>query len=158
MKNIIVVGYPKSGNTWITRLIAELVGCQVAGFWNSELDEVAVEGQDRVSDFRCFKSHHQLDELNVDIDNDENPVIYVLRDPRDVAVSGAGFFKHNRSERIEKFLEKIPKGKSLYGVISKIIHPEAHRIDKMIQAILYGSEEVHYWCRIFWKNHYMPYL
>ena len=56
MKNIIVVGYPKSGSTWITRLTAELVGCPITGFWNqSNQNEIAREGQDRTSDFRCFK-------------------------------------------------------------------------------------------------------
>ena len=65
MKKIIVVGYPKSGCTWATRLVAELVGCPVAGFWQSDKKEIAIEGEDRVSDFRCYKSHHQLAELGV---------------------------------------------------------------------------------------------
>ena len=45
MKNIIVVGYPKSGCTWATRLVAELVGCPVGGFWQSDKKEIAVEGE-----------------------------------------------------------------------------------------------------------------
>ena len=47
VKNIIVAGYPKSGCTWATRLLAELVGCPVAGFWNSDKDEIAIEGEER---------------------------------------------------------------------------------------------------------------
>lgn len=31
-KRIIVTGYPKSGNEWVSRLIAAVVGCPVSGF------------------------------------------------------------------------------------------------------------------------------
>jgi hypothetical protein len=57
MKNIIVIGYPKSGCTWATRLVAELVGCPVAGFWQSRRKEIAIEGEERVSDLSLPTNH-----------------------------------------------------------------------------------------------------
>lgn len=107
MKNVIIVGYPKSGNTWITRLTAELIGCPVSGFWNEpDNQEIAVEGQSRNSEFRCFKSHHPLSELSNTFDTKDhkkNHIIYVIRDPRDVSVSGAHYFKfENRFKRLQK--------------------------------------------------------
>jgi hypothetical protein len=126
MKNIIIAGYPKSGNTWITRLVAELVGCPVSGFWREPNNkEIAIEGQDRVSDFRCFKSHHQLHELEVDINSNKRSILYVIRDPRDVTVSGAHYFNLT--------------------------------IDQMLNAVLYGSQQVHHWCRISWNTHWKTY-
>ena len=80
MKEIIVIGYPKSGCTWATRLVAELVGCPVAGFWLSDKEEIATEGQERISDYRCFKSHHQLSELGISPNHSEKRLIYILRD------------------------------------------------------------------------------
>lgn len=60
MKNrIIVCGYPKSANTWLTRLAAEIVGGSVAGFWCEPFNnDAAIEGLERESDFQCFKAHH----------------------------------------------------------------------------------------------------
>lgn len=63
MKKIIIAGYPKSGNTWLTRLVAEIVGCPVTGFLYSQHFEIAKEGGDRKSEFECFKSHHKYYEL-----------------------------------------------------------------------------------------------
>jgi len=158
IRNIIVVGYPKSGNTWITRLVSELTDCPVAGFWGSKHREIAIEGQDRASEFCCFKSHHQLNELGVEVNN-ENRIIYVVRDPRDIAISGANYFRLDKFKIVGELFAKIPKGKSLYNkIIYKITTPENYRIWKMIDAILYGSNFVDHWCRISWKNHYTPYL
>lgn len=159
MKNIIVVGYPKSGNTWLTRLTAELVNCPVVGFWNSDHDEIAREGEDRKSDFRCFKSHHQLHELKIEDNPDEYYIIYIVRDPRDVIVSGAHYFRFERRDQIGKLLMRIPKGlRVCRKIMYKVLNPQTCRIQKMMNAVIHGSAEVHHWCRIPWNSHYKPYL
>ncbi len=63
-KKVIIVGYPKSGNTWITRLTAELLNCPVKGFlYEKDNNEIAIEGLNRTSIYECYKSHHQYNEL-----------------------------------------------------------------------------------------------
>jgi hypothetical protein len=55
MVDVIIVGYPKSGNTWVTRLVAELIGCPVVGFLDyDDQPEIAREGLNRRSDYQCF--------------------------------------------------------------------------------------------------------
>ena len=38
-ETVYVVGYPKSGCTWLTRLVAELLGCPVSGFLGAVNDD-----------------------------------------------------------------------------------------------------------------------
>jgi hypothetical protein len=159
MKNIIVVGYPKSGNTWITRLVAELVNCPVVGFWNSDCDEIAREGFNRKSDIGCFKSHHQFHELAFPNHLEELKIIYAIRDPRDLAISGAHYFDFERYPAIRDIFKRLPKGIRIYNkTLKKALCSEQYRLDQMIQTILYGSEHINYFCRIPWKEHYKPYL
>jgi hypothetical protein len=159
LKNIIIVGYPKSGNTWITRLTADLLGCPIKGFWKEpESYEIACEGQDRVSPLKCFKAHHSFPELDLDINSSENKVIYVIRDPRDVALSGANFFEFNRLPNIRKTLRKSPFGTAFYNkIIYKIIHYERCKIEQMTSAILHGDPDLS-WCHIPWSDHYKSYI
>src|SRR6056297_564086 len=94
---VIASGYPKSGNTWLTRLTAQLIGCPVKGFWTQPQNkDHAIEGTERVSEYRCFKSHHtyqSLEESFTTFGNRTEKVIYIVRDPRDVAISATFFFK-----------------------------------------------------------------
>src|SRR5258708_15888610 len=114
MKKIIVVGYPKSGCTWATRLVAELVGCPVGGFWQSRKNEIAIEGEARISDFRCYKSHHQLADLGVRPNDPETWIIYVLRDPRDIALSAANYFQFDRFPRPPPPFPTFPRAAKFY--------------------------------------------
>lgn len=158
MKNIIVVGYPKSGCTWATRLIAELVGCPVAGFWKSDKEEIATEGEDRVSNFRCYKSHHQLTELDVDLDESNTRVVYILRDPRDIAVSAADYFEFDRFPKVSAFFRTFRRGTKLYRhTLYPLLVRQDYRLEKMTEALLHGSAEVHNWCRASWSEHRRPY-
>ena len=158
MKNLIVVGYPKSGCTWATRLVAELVGCPVAGFWKSDKKEIAVEGEDRVSDFRCFKSHHPLAELGVSPSELANAVIYILRDPRDIAISASDYFQFDRFPKLAELFRRVRRGEKLYRhTLYPLLVRQDYRLEKMTGALLHGSAEVHNWVRISWREHWRPY-
>ncbi len=183
MKNIIVVGYPKSGCTWATRLVAELVGCPVAGFWQSTKKEIAVEGQDRVSEFRCYKSHHPLPELGFlpvgrdsvepGEDNDQVPrllpeldgvsphrnrVLYILRDPRDIALSAANHFQFVRYPFLRWPFRFLPQGEKLYRhTLYPLLVRQNYRLERMTEALLEGSAAVHKSVRLSWLEHWRPY-
>lgn len=152
---IVISGYPKSGNTWVTRLVAELLHCPVAGFWGEpNNNEVAIEGTDRESTYECFKSHHQYHELMESPELDNYRLIYVIRDPRDIAISGSHYFSFpGRFKTIERVLQYVPGGTKLAS-----INNQSYRLNKMIEAVLYGNSEVHHWTRVSWKNHLLPYL
>ena len=158
MNKIVVVGYPKSGCTWATRLVAELVGCPVAGFWQSDKKEIAVEGEHRISDFRCYKSHHQLNELGLQPNDPAAWLIYILRDPRDIAISAANYFQFDRYPRLAALFRSVRRGEKLYRhTLYPLLVSQNYRLDRMTEALLHGSAEVHNWCRVSWSGHWRPY-
>ena len=158
MKKIIVVGYPKSGCTWATRLVAELVGCPVAGFWGSDKAEIAVEGTERVSDYRVFKSHHQLAELGAAPDDPATHLLYILRDPRDIALSGARHFACDRFPKLLALFRALPRGEKLYRhTLYPLLVRQDYRLERMTDALLHGSAAVHNWLKISWREHWRPY-
>lgn len=154
MKNLVVVGYPKSGCTWVTRLLAELIGCPVAGFWHSEKSEIAVEGAERISDYRCHKSHHQYHELALGL---EDRAVYVLRDPRDIAVSAASHFIFRRFGKYRTW-ERAAWARKLYAhTLYPLLVRQNARLEKMTGALLAGDARVHNWVRVSWQGHLRPY-
>ena len=158
MKRVLVIGYPKSGCTWATRLTAELIGCPVAGFWQSDKREIAIEGQERISEYRCYKSHHQLAELG-DLPNDpETWLVYVLRDPRDIAISAANHFQFDRFPGVARFFGRSRHGEKLYRhTLYPLLVRQNYRLEEMTTALLRGSRRVHNWVRVSWREHWQPY-
>jgi len=162
MKKIIIVGYPKSGNTWLTRLTADLLDCPVEGFLYSPNNvEIAIEGSERKSEFRVYKSHHQFSELTEE-DKKNAKIIYVIRDPRDVSLSGSNYFDFGNpifnnikwyDWSIQSFFPKL-----ITVIKTKINLIYLQKRKKMNKAVLYGDNNVHHWCRISWKTHLMPYF
>jgi hypothetical protein len=153
MKNIVIVGYPKSGNTWITRLVAELIQCSVEGFWHSGHEEIASEGEDRVSEFACYKSHHQLHELEA-LPDQPWKIIYVIRDPRDIVFSGIPYFYRGYLKTSKPKILSSP-------LIARIYFHLAGRREmkrKMIKTVLEGDARTHRWCKVSWAEHVTPYL
>lgn len=154
--DVIVVGYPKSGNTWVVRLIAELLQCPVKGFWHASHEEIATEGLDRESPFQCWKAHHQFYELDLNKrQTDSVKIIYVVRDPRDIVVSAANYFWiEPRFPLLHKLLIHLPCGLRFYY---RFIMTSGYRKRVMTRTVLKGRYATHPWCRIPWKKHVISY-
>ena len=100
---IYIAGYPKSGTTWITRLLGDVLDCRTGGSTPLEDEiEIATEGLSRKTNLVVRKGHFVLDNeeskypvlrkhtLNWKaLDPEKHKVVFVIRDPRDIAVSGA---------------------------------------------------------------------
>lgn len=115
---IYVAGYPKSGTTWLTRLLGDVLNSPTGGCMPSEdASEVATGGQYRSGSYIVRKGHFVL------IDDDTGPVVprphrltwqqltnerivFLVRDPRDICVSGAWHWRVTS----EQFLDRMIKG------------------------------------------------
>lgn len=98
-KEVFVVGYPRSGNTWTARLLGDVLASRVTGFPGES--PLAEDGPDRKGPYIVRQSHLRVtrgkdfDDLvgnyNFYIDNyDKNndpAIVHVIRDPRDMLVS-----------------------------------------------------------------------
>ncbi|NNK80586.1 MAG: hypothetical protein HKO93_03725 [Flavobacteriales bacterium] len=164
MQKIIVVGYPKSGNTWLCRLTGELLQCPVKGFLYADHYEIAAEGSGRESQFEIFKSHHQYDEISKrDIENAR--IIYIIRDPRDVSISGRKYFNFHLGPFKEVgdpdkgLLRKVLfKLKSITNRLNDSLFGDRVKCKRMNKALLEGNNNVHHWCRVSWREHFTPFV
>ena len=96
-REIVVIGYPRSGNTWLSRLLGDLLDSPVGGLYNAK--PLATEGGDRPGPFKVLQLHlkpvHEMREsvlpsawgLCVPLWKGNPPIVHVVRDPRDVVVS-----------------------------------------------------------------------
>jgi hypothetical protein len=152
-RRMLIVGYPKSGNTWLTRLTAELLAAPVKGFWKEPLNkEIAVEGHHRVSDIEVYKGHHAYGAMRRDFNLAD--VVYIVRDVRDVALSGAHYF----SFRPPSWFGKVTMGTRRLTAVARTESLEAIRICRMILALADGNRDVSPWCAQPWDEHIYAYL
>ena len=160
-KNVIIVGYPKSGTNWITRLVAELLCCPIEGNWGfDDPRQTTIESIDRISEFACFKSHHSLKEINNASEKSIYKIIYVVRDPRDVIVSGSKFFNFAYA-KTDFLMKKKFYGKHLHQNlkrISRLIMSSKYKTERMMKAVLKGDIEVDQWCKDSWAEHVRKYV
>jgi hypothetical protein len=114
-----IVSFPKSGNTWTRFLIANLLHPdEPANFGNidrlvPESEELTRKQLARVARPRIMKSHEYFDARF-------RKVIYIVRDPRDVAVSQFYFLRKRRrigdDYSIEQFVTRFVAGETCdYG-------------------------------------------
>jgi len=153
-KRVIVCGYPKSGNTWLVRLTAELIGCPVIGYWCAPFNrDIAIEGLDRDSDFHCFKAHHSADQLERTLHiygHGNERIIYIYRDPRAVVASAFRFFAiRPRFHRIHSFLSAFPGGTRLYN---QYLHSDTYKWNVLAKGLIRGTHEGA-WLTTPWKTH-----
>lgn len=152
MKNIVIAGYPKSGSTWLVRLVAEILDSPVNGFWNAPgYNEMAIEGLTRKGEFSCFKSHHQLSDLKK-LNLYPDKIIYIIRDPRDIIISSLNYFNTTFLIDSKNILARLIN--RFYRVsFGKIVMKK-----RAIDAILFGDSNISVWNRVGWKSHVLPFL
>lgn len=113
-----VASYPKSGVTWLTRLLGDALDSPTGGCMPKEdHKELATEGKDRPGPYMVRKGHYKL------IDDMFGPtvpqphrlawrtlkkehVVFLARDPRDVCVSGVYYWRQTP----ERFLNRMING------------------------------------------------
>jgi hypothetical protein len=99
-----LVSYPRSGNTWLRAMIAELLygksGESIKDIQYYVPDIHVATSKHRLipSPFRVFKSHDRL--LNdAYFTPNYKKVIYLIRDPRDVVISHFRYWKNLKDYR-----------------------------------------------------------
>lgn len=116
-QTIIISAYPKSGSSWLTRLLADTLNCPSAGSHPSQdKREIASEGWDRSGDYIVRKGHYRLAFYNVATEFLHKPhllslyhktnerIIFLIRDPRDIIVSACHHWKKRSREEVIKLV------------------------------------------------------
>jgi hypothetical protein len=112
-REIVVLAYPKSGSTWLARLLGDLLNAPVAG--DPGFKPLAEEGADRTGDF-IIRQSHLLER------GDKRYIIGILRDPRDVAVSAAYYWQ---MASIEQAIECMALG--AFPLTHKLFSPPGYK-------------------------------
>lgn len=117
--NIYVVGYPKSGNTWVTRLLARAIQIPAGnGMGGNDDAEIATDVNKFLSssscdsNFRVRKSHLFPQDFLKLIDLNPKRIVYVIRDIKDVTISSYFYFKY-----IDDDLIRLRSWKELRGMM-----------------------------------------
>ena len=106
-----VVSYPRSGNTWTRFLIANLIGTPTLETISAMIPEIYLYSNRQLNRFprpRILKSHEPFDPRY-------KKVIYIARDPRDVAVS---LYHYSRKRR------DIPDGYPMDEFVARYVRGE----------------------------------
>ena len=95
---IFIIGYPKSGNTWLARLTADAFNSPMVG-GDNPIDQADKE-QSHTGQFLIYKSHYSK-QSKPDCIKESSKIIYIVRDFRGVMVSG--FFYNHRGTNEYKY-------------------------------------------------------
>lgn len=119
MNTIYQVGYVKSGNTWLTRLLGDVLNSPTGGSIPQEdRREVAAEGSNRTGKYFVRKGHYlPVDNETGDITPEahrlayklltrQDRLVFLVRDPRDICISGS----HHWRVTPETFLDRMILG------------------------------------------------
>jgi len=100
-----VIGRPRSGTTWLTRLFADVISAPSGTGYGRDHSAIETEGTDRISPYKVLKSHHFADDLNdsptekhmFNTITSDTKIIYIIRDIRSIMTST--YFLNRRINR-----------------------------------------------------------
>ena len=97
-EDLYIIGFPKSGNTWLARLIAEVTNSNITVINEKDTLHKVENSDDRDGIYQIHKIHYTQDIARVI----KAKKVYIIRDPRDTFVSG--FFNNYRSIKEKNIL------------------------------------------------------
>jgi hypothetical protein len=134
-RNLMIVGQPKSGSTWLLRMVLETPGYQK---WSPETVKLGLPHDLRARDFvpppvgyTVTKAHTSATRENVSVLREAaRPFVVLIRDPRDLAVSWAHYVglpgrtrwgwpeavELSVPERISFYIERVLPKQSRWGL------------------------------------------
>lgn len=118
MTKILVVGYPKSGTTWLSRLLGDVLDSPVGAIHPPSTPKaIATEGQGRQGEHYIGQGHpvpvpggNVLSPKHTELAYEHltsEKIVLVLRDPRDICVSGA----HHWDRPLLEYIHCLGQGK-----------------------------------------------
>lgn len=116
-EDIYIIGFPKSGNTWLTRLIAEVTNSNITVVDDKDILHKVENSDDRVGKYQIHKIHYTQDMPRVL----KAKKVYIVRDPRDTFVSG--FFNNYRVIKEDLILQN--------SIVKKFFDYEVQGISKV---------------------------
>ena len=153
--DIWIVAYPKCGTTWTQQIVRLILNrgkedgltIEYAVPWVEALGEIPgifkyQVDVDKMTSPRAFKSHFSYEMMPCGLPNDTpGKYIYVIRNPRDVAVS---FFHHDRANPFypnyewDEYFDKFMKGDVDFGnYFDHVLSWWAHKDDDNVLILTY---------------------
>ena len=161
MTRIIIAGYPKSGNTWLCRMIAEAIDAPFVGFFSHgkiEPDEGAEGIERKNQNFAIFKSHHTFHELQSLINVNHDQIIMIHRNPLDIAASGIAYFSFGTNHHWYGYGSIMEKIMNRMNVSIQKAFPALHHRMTIIYSICYGSQIKNEWFRHSWTAYNQQFI
>ncbi len=139
-----VVGYPKSGNTWLTRLVGDALNSPTGNRNLRHNLEIASEGNNRPGPYYILKSHSSKIFNGAPSIKKDSCILYIVRDFRDVLVSS--FFHHYKINENLVLLKDFCTKKSLSRIIWRnfIFKLEIRKLTNGWGSLLGGSSFYHF--------------
>lgn len=104
---IFVVGYPKSGNTWLVRLLADALKVPVRDKVMEGAPEMATDVnrelnlQEREVDTQVAKIHYLPQDFTRHVTPEPRRIVYIVRDFRDQCVSSFFYWKREKQQHAQ---------------------------------------------------------
>ncbi|XP_028388875.1 sulfotransferase 6B1-like [Phyllostomus discolor] len=141
--DVFLVSYPKSGTHWIAKVIENIPNAEITLTSPIELGDISkFEELKMCCKRRVIPTHLSYNMLPVDIKQKQCKVNYIVRNPKDTAVSLFHYYRENPNlpgiESWAAFLELFLRGDVVYGSwFDHILTWEDHKNDENILFIFY---------------------
>ncbi|XP_023370454.1 sulfotransferase 6B1-like [Otolemur garnettii] len=141
--DVFLVSYPKSGTHWVAEVIGSIPNAKMTVTSPIEFGDISkFEELKMHSKRRVIPTHLNYDMLPRNIKQNQCKIIYVIRNPKDTAVSLFHYYRDNPNlpciETWAVFLELFLRGDVVYGSwFDHVLSWEKHKDNKNILIISY---------------------